>query len=93
MYSASAASDKCTLFADRNLINRRNVKNDTHHAYDANKQMLLLAVKARVIAAAAMFIGLRTIDDKLPTKYPFPADMSRRNRNDKIKYINQIASR
>ena len=61
-----SANDKCTLYADRNLINRRNVKADAHHAYAPNKQMFLLAVKARIVAAALKILGMEDVDG-LPT--------------------------
>ena len=63
-YSTVAANDKCSLFSDRNLINRRNVKADAHHAYAPNKQMFLLAVKARIVASAMKVMGLEELDGK-----------------------------
>jgi len=70
LYATNAANDKCTLFSDRNLINRRNVVADVTKAYAPNKQMLLLAVKARIVAAAIVELGMETVHG-YPTKNMF----------------------
>lgn len=90
-YSTSSASDKCTLFSDRNVINRRNVKANAHDAYAPNKQMFLLAVKARIIACAMKTLGLEKIDSR-PTAYIYPKDKSRSDRNTKRVYIRNLAA-
>ena len=51
-YSVRSDGDICTMYSDRTLINRRNVVNDPKNAYAANRDFLILEVKARVIAAA-----------------------------------------
>ena len=86
-----SADDKCTLFADRNSINRRNVKADAHHAYADNKQMFLLAVKARIGASAMKILGMVEIDG-VPTLHYYPRDDSRHDKMAKSIYLRNIAS-
>lgn len=38
-YNPGAAADQCTLFSDRNLINRRNVVEDVKKKFSACKQL------------------------------------------------------
>ena len=89
-YSTASASDKCTLFSDRNVINQRNVKADAHDAYAPNKQMFLLAVKARIIACAMKTLGMEKIDSR-PTSYIYPEDKSRSDRTAQRVYIKNLA--
>ena len=70
LYFTTAANDHCTLFADKNFINRRNVVADPTKACAPDKQMLLLAVKSRLVAVALMELGMGTISDK-PSKNLF----------------------
>ena len=63
-YSGSSSDDHCTLFADRNLINRRNVREDPHSAYRPDRDFLILEVKARILAAAFHVLGLKSKDEK-----------------------------
>ena len=63
MYHTSSANDFCSLYADRNLINRRNVTADVTKAFAPDKQMFLLAVEARIIAAAMKELGLKKMDE------------------------------
>ena len=86
-----SANDKCTLFADRNSINRRNVKADAHHAYAPNKQMFLLAVKARIVASAMKILGM-VENDGVPTVHQYPRNDSRHDKMAKSIYLRNIAS-
>ena len=55
------------MYSDRTLINRRNVVNDPKNAYAANRDFLILEVKARVIAAAMEVLGFES-NSGTPTK-------------------------
>ncbi|CAB3993978.1 Hypothetical predicted protein [Paramuricea clavata] len=57
-YYASSSDDECSIMYDRNVINRRNVIEDPHQAYRADKDFLVLEVTARVIFAAYQVLGL-----------------------------------
>ena len=78
------------MFAERNLINRRNIKADTHHSYAANKQMFLLSVRSRIVVAAMQILGLETINGNA-TKAKFPLNTAKDIPNKK-RYIYKIAS-
>ena len=49
-YHQQSASDKCILYCERNLIDRRNVSTDVKNRVNQSKKFFNLAVKARVIA-------------------------------------------
>ena len=70
------SSDKCTMFADRALINRRNVSTDVRKKYNACKQFFLLEVEARILAAAMQVLKIKSFRD-IPTFDILPADLSR----------------
>ena len=48
------------MYFDRNVINRRNVREDPHTAYQPNRDFLILEVTARVVAAAYEVLGIST---------------------------------
>ena len=61
-YSAASTGDKCTLYSDRNLINRRNVKGDVDSAVNAARRFFLTEVEARIVAAAMTELGMDEFD-------------------------------
>lgn len=63
-YSTVSDADKGTLFADRNVINRRNVTADVHSNWAHCKAFAILEVKARIIAAAITVLGMQNINDQ-----------------------------
>ena len=62
------------MFSDRTLINRRNVTNDPHDNYRADRDFFLVLLKSRVIAASMKVLGM---DNKAsqPANYALPADL------------------
>lgn len=68
LYNVASAADKCTMYCDRNLINRRNVKSDVTAAANACRRFFQMEVEARIIAAALTLLGMNTIGDKKTTK-------------------------
>ena len=62
-YSGHSSGDKCTLFSDRNLINRRNVKEDVDAAVNPCRKFFDLEVKARLMAAAMQVLGMEDLQD------------------------------
>ena len=89
-YSGSSSDDHCTLFADRNLINRRNVREDPHSAYRSDRDFLILEVKARILAAAFHVLGLKSKDEK-PLHYPFPEDLPNWNKLQRLQFLHKAA--
>ena len=63
-YDTTASSDKCTLCADRNCVNRRNVTCEVDKNFSACKQFFKMEVEARVIAAALDHMNLTAMNDK-----------------------------
>ena len=63
LYSQASSRDKCTLYSDRNLINRRNVKAHVNSAVKPAHSFFDLCLKARVVAAALEIMKLNSVDD------------------------------
>lgn len=91
-YSVKSDGDICTMYSDRTLINRRNVVNDPKNAYAANRDFLILEVKARVIAAAMEVLGFQS-KSGAPTKFPIPEDLEDQTTSEKRKYLHKAASK
>ncbi|KAL9977105.1 hypothetical protein ACROYT_G014476 [Oculina patagonica] len=71
LYSPKLGGDLCTLFSDRNLINRRNVRGEVKEAYTQCKEFFLLQFESRVVAAAFQVLGMSSLDDTLSI-HPVP---------------------
>lgn len=71
LYSPKSSGDLCTLFSDRNLINRRNVRSDVQQGYTQCKEFFLLEFESRVVAAAFQILGMLALED-LPSLHPLP---------------------
>lgn len=91
-YSAKSDGDMCTMFSDRTLINRRNVLSDPKNAYAANRDFLVLELKARVIAAAMNVLGFESLT-AAPSKFPIPEGLQNKPRSEQIKYLNDAAGK
>lgn len=89
-YSAASAADKCTMYSDRNLVNRRNVKGDVSKAANASRRFFQLEVEARVVAAAMKVLGMMSLDAS-PSTNVFPFEDNATDSNKKS-YLNKIAS-
>ena len=81
--------DKCTLYSDRNLINRRNVKSDVDSAVNADRRFFELEVKARVVAAAMMELGIDDFEDSSPL---LPEGHLNWSKADKREFINRLST-
>eukprot|EP00795_Rhopilema_esculentum_P010125 gene10125-18788_t len=64
LYSPKSSSDKCTMFADKVFINRRNVRSDVSQKVEGCKQFFILEVTARVLAAYCEILGIKDVDDE-----------------------------
>ena len=91
-YSSDSGGDKCTLFCDRNNINRRNVKSDVTSAYSPDREMFTLAVKARIVVAALSILGRSDINGK-PTRNTFPPSLATASVAIQRVYLRQIAAK
>ena len=61
-YNTSGPSEKCTLYAGRNHINRRNVSFDVENL-SACKQFFIMEIESRVLAATLDFMEITSLDD------------------------------
>lgn len=91
LYSPSSSSDKCTMYADRTLINRRNVKSDVSSAANPCRQFFTLEVKARVIAAGLTVLKMAKVEDEPGKDLSFSGNES--SKNDKKSYLEFISAK
>ncbi len=89
LYSASSGYDKCTLYADRTLINRQNVKSDVSSAVNPCRQFFTLEVHARVIAATLKVLNMANLEEE--PGIPFPGDES--SKEDKKNYLEFVCAK
>lgn len=80
------------MFADRNVINRRNVREDPHTAYRPDRDFMILEVTARVVAAALYVLGLDSRQAQ-PTNLPIPDDLSSQSKLQKLQFLNKAAAK
>eukprot|EP00794_Sanderia_malayensis_P008377 gene8377-9276_t len=62
LYSPKSTSDKCTMFSDQVLVNRRNVNTDVSRKVEGCKQFFLFEVNGRIIACYCEILGIRSPD-------------------------------
>ncbi|CAH3154050.1 unnamed protein product, partial [Porites evermanni] len=91
LFNGASAGDKCTMYSDRNLVNRRNVKGDVTAAANACCRFLQLEVETQVVAAAMEILGMSSLDDEKPTKNA-PPDSTDATDVAKKSYLRRIAS-
>jgi hypothetical protein len=84
--------DTCTLMADRNLINRRNVKVDPHTAYRPDRDFIITEVTARVIVAAMKVLGIESLSSD-PLAFPIPANFEKEDNYTKLKFLHQASAK
>ncbi len=89
LYSAASAGDKCTLYSDRNLINRRNVKAVVDSAVNAARRFFMMEVEARIVAAAMTELGMDEFDST-PHNGPSAENWDKKEKKD---YLHKISSR
>ncbi|XP_028517188.1 uncharacterized protein LOC114575820 [Exaiptasia diaphana] len=89
-YSAQSDANHCTMYSDRSLINRRNVTNDTHSNYRANKDFFLLILQSRIILAAMKVLGLYSKESQ-PSLFNIPADIARKTNIQKLAILHEAA--
>lgn len=80
------------MFADRNLINRRNVREDPHTAYRADRDFMSLEVTARVVAAAFHVLGLQSRQDK-PKNFPIPENLASQSKLHQLQFLHKAAAK
>ena len=77
------------MFADRTLINRRNVTSDTHSSYRANRDFLSVVFESRVITAAMKVLGFED-QSGMPTKRQLPK-FELLKKSEKLECLHELA--
>lgn len=91
-FSGKSDGDLCTLFADRTLINRRNVTGDVHSSYRANRDFLSLVFKSRILAAAMKVLGIEG-KSGIPTKHSLPPNMEKLNKSERLDCLHELSAK
>eukprot|EP00794_Sanderia_malayensis_P000968 gene968-282_t len=91
-YNSKAASDKCTMYADRNVINQRNVTSDVSKRVDACKKFFILEVTARIIAAFLEVLQIKDINE-YPSEDFLPHDACDGPPRMKKQFLEQLSSK
>ena len=82
--------DACTMYSDRNLVNRRNVKSDVSAAANACRRFFQLEVEARIIAAALSILGMKKMDDEKPIRNMFEGTSTTDNKKSYLHHISSL---
>ena len=91
-YNTKSAGDKCTLYSDRNLINRRNVRENVDAAVNPCRKFVELEIKARLIASAVHELGMNNLSDS-PTGEFWQPNLPEASDIEKKEYLHKVASR
>ena len=89
LYKAASASDKCTSYCDRNLINKRNFKSDVSSAVNACRRFFQLEVEARVTAGGLAVLRIENLNGKPEEKFFMGSENCD---SDKKTYLREIAT-
>ena len=79
------------MYSDRNIINRRNVREDPHTTYRPDRDFLILEVTARVVAAAFEVLGICNKTEQ-PKNLPIPADIPTWDNLKKLQFLHKAAA-
>lgn len=90
-YHTRSAGDKCTLFSDRNLVDRRNVKADVDKAANPCRKFLEMEVHARIISACLQTLGLNSMHET-PASNILPNGLQDAMPKAKREFLHKIAS-
>ena len=66
------------------------MREDPHSAYRPDTDLLILEVKARILAAAFHVLGLKSKDEK-PLHHPFPDDLPNWNKLQRLQFLRKAA--
>ena len=91
-YHTNAPNDQCTLFCDRNVINRRNISKDVSKNVSATKKFVLIEIDARIVAACMNELGISNIDGQ-PSSHVIPENLKTASRDEKRKFLMSLAER
>ena len=64
LYKYASTSDRGTLYHLRNLVHRKNVRNDPEKDVNACEDFLLTTVQSHFLSAAMTIFGMDSLDDQ-----------------------------
>lgn len=80
------------MFADRNLINRRNVTSDVSSSYRPNRDFFRIVFQSRVIGAAMSVLGFEN-NSSIPSKYTLPENMTTLSKGRKLQVLHELSAK
>ena len=80
------------MFADRNLINRRNVTSDVSSSYRPNRDFLWVVFQSRVIGAAISVLGFEN-RSSIPSKDTLPENLTTLSKASKLKVLHELSAK
>ena len=91
-YSGKSTIDSCTMFSDRNLINRRNLAGYVTSSYRPDRDFLEIVFQSRVIAAAKKVLGFENKTGK-PTKFNLSSRIDLLKKSQKLNSLHELAGK
>ncbi len=92
-YHTTSTNDKCSLYSDRTLIDRRNVSKDISNHVNACKRFFSLCIKVRVVVAALKVLEIDSIDS-VPDSSILPSYLNADSPNiEKKRFIESLAQK
>ena len=80
------------MFADRTLINRRNVTSDTHSSYRANQDFFSVVFTSRVIVAAMKVLGFEN-KAGAPSNHSLPTNLNSMKKAEKLDCLLEMSAK
>ncbi len=86
-----ASTDKCTVFRDKMLLNRRNVTTDVSAKVNGCKKFFQLEIHACVVAAFCEVLGTNS-SEEIPKDNPMFVKLTTGTQQEKREFLNKISS-
>ena len=81
------------MFADRNLINWRNVTSDVSSSYRPNRDFFWVVFQSRVIGAAISVLGFENRSHtSIPSKDTLPENLTTLSKASKLKVLHELSA-
>ena len=79
------------MFADRNLVNRRNVVTEVKKKFKACQDFFLMEVEARVVAATLTILGINSLDDQPAEECALPSSLQDSSVKSKRHFVKELS--
>ena len=80
------------MFADRNLINWRNVTSDVSSSHRPNRDFFWVVFQSRMIGAAMSVLGFEN-GSSIPSKYTLPENLTTLGKASKLKVLHELSAK